>query len=84
MDHDVGADEVKMEEKKVGIFSVFSSRTMTKVTLVLWVNWIVVILGYFGISLGIGDVGPNLFVNFMLVKTSCGKRKQKGAMISDR
>ncbi len=40
---------------------------MVKITLIMWLNWIVVSVGYYGISLGIGDVGPNVFINFLLV-----------------
>ncbi len=54
-------------EKSVGISALFSTRTMTKITLVLWVNWIVVTMSFYGISLGIGDVGPDIFINFLLI-----------------
>ncbi len=59
--------EEEQPRKKLGVSAVFANRAMTKTTLILWVNWTVVTLGYYGISLGIGDVGPNLFINFMLV-----------------
>ncbi len=51
----------------MGITALFSSKTMTKITLVLWFNWVVITVGYYGISLGIGDMGPNVFINFFLV-----------------
>ncbi len=44
-----------------------STWTMTKITLVMWVNWIVVTVGYYGISLGIGNVGTDIFMSFFLV-----------------
>ncbi len=54
--------------KKLGVGALFSTRTMTKITIVMWINWIVVTIGYYGISLGIGDIGPDVFINFLLVK----------------
>ncbi len=53
--------------KKLGFSALFATRATTKITLVMWINWIVVTLGYYGISLGIGDIGPDLFINFLLV-----------------
>ena len=32
-----------------------------------WTNWIVVTIGYYGISLGIGNIGSDIFINFLLV-----------------
>ncbi len=57
------------EPKKLGLKSLFATPTMTKITLIMWVNWIVVTIGYYGISLGIGDVGSDVFINFLLVGT---------------
>ncbi len=55
-----------LRPKKVGPRALFSTPMMTKITLVMWVNWIIVTIGYYGISLGIGDIGPDVFINFFL------------------
>ncbi len=51
----------------MGLSALFSTRTITTITLVMWLNWIVVTIGYYGISLGIGDIGSDVFINFLLV-----------------
>ncbi len=69
-------EEEEEEEKGVGrgeesgpvsLSALFSTRTMTRITLVMWVNWVVVTIGYYGISLGIGEIGSDIFINFLLV-----------------
>ncbi len=47
--------------------ALFSTRSMVKNGLVMWVNWIVVTVGYYGISLGIGSLGSDVFTDFLLV-----------------
>ena len=47
---------------------------MTRITIVMWINWIVVTVGYYGISLGIGDIGPDVFINFLLVGSNIHTR----------
>ncbi len=55
------------EERNTGISAIFATPNMTRITIVMWINWIVVTVGYYGISLGIGDIGPDVFINFLLV-----------------
>ncbi len=47
--------------------SLFKTRAVSKVTLVMWFNWATVTLGYYGISLGIGRLGSDVFLNLALV-----------------
>ncbi len=49
------------------VSALFSSWTMTKVTLIMCSNWLLVIVGFNSISLGIGNVGSDVLANFMLV-----------------
>ena len=50
--------------------ALFANRTMITITLVMWANWIITTLGYYGISLGIGDISSDVFLNFLLVRFS--------------
>ncbi len=53
--------------RQLGISALFATWTVSKITVIMWTNWIVVTIGYYGISLGIGDIGSNVIVNFVLV-----------------
>ena len=45
------SEQQQHQKKPLGISSLFSSGPMTRVTLVMFVNWVVVTIGYYGISL---------------------------------
>jgi len=77
-------DETKVPKPKLGDSGdvsmlgpkdLFSNATMTKITVVLFYNWIACSIGYYGISLGIGDIGSDVFVSFILVSFSSYNRK---------
>jgi len=51
----------------MGPRDLFANKQITMITLILFVNWIACSLGYYGISLGIGDIGSDVFINFALV-----------------
>jgi len=55
------------EQPKLGLKSLFANWTVTRMSLAMFVNWIASSLGYYGISLGIGDIGSDVFLNFILV-----------------
>ena len=40
---------------------------MRKITLIMFVNWIVVTLGYYGISMGAANLGGDVFVSNILL-----------------
>jgi len=68
--HKVFQSDEKVNEAqtaKLKLTDLFSTPTISKINIVLFTNWIACSLGYYGISMGIGDIGPDLFVNFILV-----------------
>lgn len=48
------------------IWHLFSSRVLCVRTLLIFTIWLVVCLGYYGLAFNIGDLGSDLYLNFML------------------
>ena len=59
--------ETKEEHfKSLGAADLFKTSFVRKVTLVMFFNWIVVTLGYYGISMSSTNLGGDIFVSFIL------------------
>ncbi len=57
----------KAPEQKLGFKSLWATRAITRNTLIMIFDWIVVTLGYYGISMSMGNLGTDVFVNMILV-----------------
>lgn len=56
-----------MKTPKGQFWRLFSTRIMASRTLIIFFNWLVVSLTYYGLSLNSGNLGGNLYLNFTLV-----------------
>ncbi len=55
--------------KRLGIGVLFSNRTIAQITLTMWLNWNVVTIGYYGMSMSGVNLGRNIFTNTLLVRS---------------
>ena len=53
--------------QQLGIKDIFKNPDTRKFTLIMWINWIVVTLGYYGISMGASNLGGDVFVSSILI-----------------
>ena len=54
-------------ETKLGIKDLFKTPEVRRNTIVMFINWIVVTLGYYGISMGAANLGGDVFVSNTLL-----------------
>lgn len=54
------------QEVKLGVVDLFNRPFVLRITLIMFVNWIVVTLGYYGISMSATGLGSDVFVSFIL------------------
>jgi len=54
------------KQKELGIATLFTHPELRKYTLVMFVNWIVVTLGYYGISMSSANLSGDPYVSFIL------------------
>ncbi|XP_053401994.1 organic cation transporter protein-like [Mercenaria mercenaria] len=64
-------DKVMVDDEDQGplqgqIWNLFSSRVLGIRTVLIFTIWLVVCLGYYGLAFNIGDLGSDLYLNFML------------------
>ena len=64
---DEDTKNVDPAETKLGIKDMFKTPEVRKITIVMFINWIVVTLGYYGISMGAANLGGNVFVSNTLL-----------------
>ena len=57
----------EIEEENLGIRSLLSGPKISRNSIVMFINWIVITLGYYGISMGVGTLGSGLFVSLILL-----------------
>ena len=60
-------EEIKPDVPQLGIKDLFRDSEVRKITLIMFVNWIVVTLGYYGISMGAANLGGDVFVSNILL-----------------
>ena len=58
---------VNIVETKLGFMDMFKNPEMRLISIVMFINWIVVTLGYYGISMGAANLGGNVFVSNILL-----------------
>ena len=59
--------EGKDENGQLGIISLFEKPNVRVITIVLSINWMLMNLGFYGLSLSSGSLSDNIFVSFFLV-----------------
>ncbi|XP_033741747.1 organic cation transporter protein-like [Pecten maximus] len=56
-----------IDEPEAGrIWHLFTSRVLLIRTLIIFFNWLVVVMGYYGLSLNTGNLGGDFYVNFIV------------------
>ena len=60
-------DNVKNGDHNLGLKDLFRNSEVRKITIVMFVNWIVCSLGYYGISLGAANLGGDVFLSNILL-----------------
>ena len=65
---DKGSDKIEvMVPKQLGIRALFQRANVRRNSLVLFTNWALVSLGYYGISMSSGNLNDNIFVSYFLL-----------------
>ncbi|XP_067931131.1 organic cation transporter protein-like [Watersipora subatra] len=59
-------DNLKSESHKEKISAILRSPRLVTRSLVIFFNWAVIAMSYYGLSLNSGSLGGNLYINFML------------------
>eukprot|EP00095_Tigriopus_kingsejongensis_P002789 maker-scaffold728_size105512-snap-gene-0.21 protein:Tk02789 transcript:maker-scaffold728_size105512-snap-gene-0.21-mRNA-1 annotation:"hypothetical protein LOTGIDRAFT_108247" len=52
--------------RKLGVASLFARTYVTKITLIMFVNWIAATMAFYGLSLNSVNLGGDIYVNFIL------------------
>ena len=55
------------EPKQLGIGALFQRANVRRNSLVLFTNWALVSLGYYGISMSSGSLNDNIFISYFLL-----------------
>ena len=55
------------EVAQLGFKSLFQKANVRTITIVLFINWCLVNLGYYGLSLASGNLSDDIFVSFILI-----------------
>lgn len=56
-----------LKKKELGMADLFKGGPITRNTILLFVIWIVITLGYYGISMNTGNLGSDIFVSLTLI-----------------
>ena len=59
--------DVKNGDHNLVLKDLFRNPEVRKITIIMFVNWIVCSLGYYGISLGAANLGGDIFVSNILL-----------------
>ncbi|KAK7105608.1 organic cation transporter protein-like [Littorina saxatilis] len=62
----VGGSDEKQEMKNENPLRMFTNKTTLIRTLIIFVNWVVVTMVYYGLSLNVGSLGGNIYLNNFL------------------
>ena len=61
------ANQEKEDVPQLGFKSLFQKANVRTISIVLFINWCLVNLGYYGVSLASGSLSDDIFVSFILV-----------------
>jgi MFS transporter, OCT family, solute carrier family 22 (organic cation transporter), member 4/5 len=53
--------------EKLGITALFSRFSIARNSIIMFINWIVITLAYYGISMSAGSLSDNIFINLILL-----------------
>ncbi|XP_059084961.1 organic cation transporter protein-like [Tigriopus californicus] len=56
-----------LKKKELGMADLFKGGPITRNTILLFIIWIVITLGYYGISMNTGNLGSDIFVSLTLI-----------------
>ena len=59
------AENVEKEDQ-LGFSDLFKTKEMLIITVVMFFNWPIINMGYFGLGLSMTELGGNIFVDFIL------------------
>ena len=65
-----GRDETELvvpQQQQLGIRALFERANVRRNSLVLFTNWSLVSLGYYGISMSSGNLNDNIFISYFLL-----------------
>ena len=65
-----GSDETELvvpQQQQLGIRALFERANVRRNSLVLFTNWSLVSLGYYGISMSSGNLNDNIFISYFLL-----------------
>ena len=54
------------KHNELGFKDLFSSKDILIITIVMFLNWPIITMGYFGLGLSMTQLGGNIFVDFIL------------------
>ena len=54
------------KQNQLGLKDLFSSKDILIITLVMFFNWPIITMGYFGLGLSMTQLGGNIFIEFIL------------------
>ena len=54
------------KEDQLGFSDLFKTREMLIITVIMFFNWPIITMGYFGLGLSMTELGGNIFVDFIL------------------
>ena len=54
-------------EKQLGIKSLFERPNVRLITIVLFINWVLINLGYYGVTMSSGNLNDNIFLSYFLI-----------------
>ena len=54
------------KQSELGFLDLFRSRDILIITVVMFFNWPIITMGYFGLGLSMTQLGGNIFIEFIL------------------
>ena len=61
----ISGKEVKATQ--LGIKSLFEKPNVRIITIVLFINWVLINLGYYGVTMSSGNLNDNIFLSYFLI-----------------
>ena len=55
-----------VDDEELGLKSLFSTRNMAKISIIMFLNWMTATMGYYGLSLISVHLTDDIYVNFVL------------------
>ena len=62
----VESDDEDVKRNQLGFTDLFKTKDILIITIVMFFNWPIITMGYFGLGLSMTQLGGNIFVDFIL------------------